>query len=312
MPCKSHDSIVKKTLSDKKIANSFLRHHLPLNVQLYFKFETLRLAKDSFVDDTLSQSFTDVLYSMKMVNGKKGFVYVLIEHQRKPDPFIVIRVERYKADIMLQHIQVHKTRKAPVVYPLVLYNGKYSYKCETDYYSIFEDPVAAKEIMRHPLQLIDLTQFDDDSLLKHKWHGVVEVILKHREVGDFFVFFEKLIQPLILLDVTGSSQATTGLINYLISQYEVDDIDRLHRLIIQNFQPKTSEKIMTGAETLIQRGIEQGIEQGIGLGVGRGREEGRVELIQRMLENGLSLSQISQCTSISEQELEALCQRNFN
>ena len=65
-----------------------------------------------------------------------------------------------------------------------------------------------------------------------------------------------------------------------------------------------------GLKQGIQQGMEQGIEQGIEQGLKQGIEQGQIkakkEMAKLMLEKGLDISLISDCTGLSFQEIEML------
>ena len=56
----------------------------------------------------------------------------------------------------------------------------------------------------------------------------------------------------------------------------------------------------------LSQGIEQGINQGISQGIEQGIEQKALETAKKMLENGISLEIITQCTGLSLEKLEDL------
>ena len=75
------------------------------------------------------------------------------------------------------------------------------------------------------------------------------------------------------------------------------------RIRIQENYDMTME---TAIDEAREEGLERGIEKGLEQGLERGRHEGQLELIRKMLSNGLSLEVVSDATGLSLEELEAL------
>lgn len=295
-----HDSVFKKALSNKVIARSFLRHHVDKNLQKNMCFDTLELVPGSFVGRDLKKSFTDVLYGLNLINGRQGYIHVLLEQQRKQEKFMALRLERYKAEIMLQHVHEFGCDKAPIVYPIVIYNGEHKYQQPTDYYDLFDDPEFAKSIMQKPFHLIDLSQLSDKELLRQGYHGVIQTILKHRRISSFKKFFRKILPYLLQLDLIAAGETTASVINYLIYVHDVNDFDTIKQLVKQQFQPETAEAYMTGAERLIQRGEERGIK----IGIEQGIEQGRIQLINELIAGGLDVNTVIKYTNLSLDQLK--------
>lgn len=300
----SHDSVFKKALSNKVITESFLRCHLDRNLQEYINFSSLTLMPGSFIGVNLKKSYVDVLYKLNLTNGNERFIYILIEHQSKQERFMSIRFEKYNAEIMLQHVNELGYDIPPIVYPIVVYNGKHKYKQPTDYYSFFDGTEYTKFIMRRPFHLIDLTQITDKELLQKGYHGVVLVILKYRKLRSFIDFFYKILPYLQKIDVIASSNTTAALINYMIEVHDVNDFATMDQLIKQQFQPETAEAYMTGAERLIQKGREQGIEQGME----KGRIQERIQLVNNLIAAGFDIELIANSTNIPLAQLKDLIQ----
>ncbi len=285
-----HDAIVKKSLSDLKVARSFLRCYLPEDIQGDLNLNTLAVVKGSFVDKHLRQSYTDILFSVRLIDFPQDYIYILVEHQRKSEIMMPVRLRKYRADIMLHHVNVCRATSPPIVYSLILYNGTAKYQHKFEYYSIFDRPELAKKIMQQPPQLIDLTQYNEASLLQQKGHGIVTMILKDRHISDFFKFFKKVIPHLQKLEKDGSQDVVVALINYLISVHEVEDFVRLELFIDRYFNKPVVEDFMTGREYLIHQGHKQGLAEG--------RVQRDEEIVHNMAAQGFGLEKIVEYTGI--------------
>src|SRR6056297_1502287 len=93
-----HDSLFKRTLGDKKVAVDFLENYLPDNILKEIDLTDIKVAKDSFIDEELEESFSDILYNVK-ISGKEGFIYILFEHKSYSDKMTPIQMLGYITDI---------------------------------------------------------------------------------------------------------------------------------------------------------------------------------------------------------------------
>ena len=72
-----HDKFFKEVLSREEIARDFMIHYLPSDVVDLFDMTSLEIRKDSFVDNTLKEYFSDLLYCVDTKDGGSSYVYVL-------------------------------------------------------------------------------------------------------------------------------------------------------------------------------------------------------------------------------------------
>ncbi|MFZ4116082.1 MAG: Rpn family recombination-promoting nuclease/putative transposase [Chthoniobacterales bacterium] len=211
---------------------------------------------------SFENTLTDVLYEASF-RGKAGYIYILIEHQRKSDPLMALRMLEYSCNIFRMHLKKTNSEKLPLVYPVVFYNGEKTYAQTTDFFELFDDPDSARSLFLKPFQLIDLNQYEDDSFKKESLLGIVEMFLKHAFTRDIFSLVqEKMAGMIENLVAKNKIELFTLAVSYLLSTQE----GRLSRSdLISLFQPylssSTRTKFMTIADSLIEQGLEQGLEQ---------------------------------------------------
>jgi len=70
-----HDTLFKRTLGDKEVAKDFLKRYLPENILDEVDLTDINIAKDSFVDRKLKESFSDILYNVS-INDRDGYIYL--------------------------------------------------------------------------------------------------------------------------------------------------------------------------------------------------------------------------------------------
>lgn len=89
-----HDAFFKKFLGDITIARHFLHIHLPPNIIDGCDLTSLRLCPTSFVEDSMRNYHSDMLYSMDTNHGL-GYIYCLIEYKSRPEKLNAFRQLRY-------------------------------------------------------------------------------------------------------------------------------------------------------------------------------------------------------------------------
>ena len=121
-----HDALVRAVFSDVAETASFLRAHLTQEVSQALNWPTLRQLEGSFVDEDLRGSETDLLYEVAHVSGETSvWLYLLIEHQSRPDRWMRFRLLKYCCRIWEVDLTAKPTPSTlrPIV-PLVFYQGE--------------------------------------------------------------------------------------------------------------------------------------------------------------------------------------------
>jgi hypothetical protein len=94
-----HNNFFHYALSHVEAARDLIQTHLPADLVQVLDLESLELQKDSFVDDELRDSYSDLLYSVKLADHEgrpaEGQVYLLLEHKSQSDPMTCFQLLRY-------------------------------------------------------------------------------------------------------------------------------------------------------------------------------------------------------------------------
>lgn len=163
-----HDKLVKKLLSNPATARDILSLYLPAEVMAIADLNNLELQRDSFIDDEHRAFAVDLLYKTTLQN-EEGYIWVLLEHQRKSNPWMPVRIFKYIAIIWdhLRKSSKSKSKSIPMIYPLIIYNGDEPYADSLTLSDLIQ-PEASKNIFStlftKPFSLVDLAAISDDSL----------------------------------------------------------------------------------------------------------------------------------------------------
>jgi predicted transposase/invertase (TIGR01784 family) len=139
-----HDRFFRSSMSNPRVALQFIEKHIPLHIAVKIDKNSLQLMPGNFIED-LQEWKTDLLFKV-IFQGTPGYIYLLVEHQRKPEHFMPLRMLEYACKIIRKHLQENGDSSLPLVYPAVLYNGSEPYPYTTDIFELFQDPGLARDI----------------------------------------------------------------------------------------------------------------------------------------------------------------------
>ncbi|MEI6417205.1 MAG: Rpn family recombination-promoting nuclease/putative transposase [Verrucomicrobiota bacterium] len=257
-----HDRFFRASMGNPRVALQFIEKHIPPHIATKIDKDSLQLMPGTFIED-LQEWKTDLLFKVTF-QGNLGYIYLLIEHQRKPDPLMPLRMLEYMTKIVRMHLQKNKNSPLPLVYPCVLYNGSEPYPHTTDFFELFQDPGFAREIFLKPFQLIDLTQFSDDDLKKESLLGIMEMLLKYAFARDTIALVKNISDLLQQADKMKEVELLRESAEYIfqttkdkLSKHEVLNEFKRHLSL------PTQKNIMTLAEAFVEEGRQEGRQEGL-------------------------------------------------
>ena len=292
-----HDALFKQFLTHPENARDFFAVHLPANILPLCDLSTLRLEPASFVERRLRQLHSDVLYSVQMTE-REGYIYCLIEHQSKPDRLMGFRLMHYAMSAIAHHLKKSPADKTlPLVVPFLFYQGSVCpYPYSMNWLDGFADPALAQQLYTRSFPLVDLSVLSDEEILTHKGIALLELVQKHIRTRDGLMAVLPIIAQIINSQHNTVDQVRS-VIEYIAYQGYILDESRFFSQLIA-LSPEYKTMLTTIAEQLEQKGIEKGIEKGIGLGVEK--------VARSLLQQGVDLNIIMQCTGLTREKIESL------
>lgn len=232
-----YDKIFKLSMVDLRVAKSMVKNYLPSKLSKHFILDTLQLCNSSFIDQKYKHTQSDLLYSIDTINGNKGYVYLLWEHQSVFDKNMPLRILNYTCRIMEQHVnQGHKF--LPLVVPILVYHGNTSpYPGSTDLLDAFADKELAQEFLFKPFHLLDLTVIKDKKLVQDIWTALPNMLLKHLRDTDLLTIMSKLKEPIIALYAEGGEKF----------------VDVTLECLLRYRQPENDKELLEAAYAISQR-----------------------------------------------------------
>ena len=295
------DALVKKIMSEKVAATEFLEEYLPQNLKSKLDLSSIEVKKESYVEESLRRQLSDLVYLVKTKDKKRdAFVYVLLEAQSKVDHKIAFRLWKYTLLLLERHIKGKE--KLPLVAPIVLYHGQGKYTAVKSLWELFEDPIAAKELMSDKHILVDLQSMPDDDIKKKEHLGMLEFFLKHirdRDIIKLWKEFFDSFSDVIIADKENGYIYIKSFLYYTDARLENNKKEELTKVILDSLPKEDGEDIMY---TIADGYIDQGIEKGITIG----EDKKAVSIAKTMISKNYAFTDIADVTGLSELDLQKL------
>ena len=301
-----HDKIVKRMLSNPAAARDILNLYLPKEVLSIVDLNFLELQRDSFIDDEHRAFAVDLLFKTAF-QGKEGYLWILVEHQRKDDVWMPVRVFKYIATVWdhLMRKNINKSQaRLPLIYPIIIYNGDKPYSSSLTLSDLIE-PTESKQLFKDmfakPIPLIDLTCIQDEELKKNAQFYVrgicLLMALKHVFDHQLQVFIDQImIYCLVQLEQIGDVDEVIDIISYLSKENNYLDKKRFWQGLYGKFSEETEGKMTTIAQQMRQEGIEKE----------------KIEIAKRLLDDRHDLNEVDlinwvkKMTGLSEEKIREL------
>jgi len=279
-----HDTLFKRTLLDKSVAMDFIKNYLPQEILNKVDLTDIKIAKDSFVDENLKESFSDILYNVK-IEDRDGYIYLLFEHKSYHDIMVPIQLLKYLTEIWSLHKKQFGRRQLPIIIPILIYHGDEKWKQGSSLSNILEEPPVGLEkyVPEYSYLVYDFSDYTDAEIKGEIKLRLFLKLISHIFNEDFDKGLREVI-PLLnkLVDqVTGLDYVET-VVKYILNTTDGISLEELEK--------KTSEislegrKIfMTIAEQLVKEGEQKGLEKGLEKGMEKGMEKELMDTVRVLI-----------------------------
>ena len=301
-----HNNLFHYALSHAQAARDLIQTHLPADLVQDLDLDSLELQKDTFVDEDLRESYSDLLYSVKLAGAKgepiEGQVYLLLEHKSQSDPMTCFQLLRYIVRIWEQRLRSGLTL-CPV-FPLVVYHGQENWLAPRSLEELIGGPRAAFEYgVRMSYPVLDIARVPDESLARDPFLQSVLGLLKYSRRRDFEEKLEFLLQCLLKSrTIEVRPEHVEAIFVYISSASPLIPLEKLTMTIEKLFHTQVEPGSI--ADRFIKQGRQEGRQEGRKEGIQEGLKEGEIHLIQTLQEI-LGLP-VSDGATLEDQSLEQL------
>lgn len=313
-----HDIFVRESFSDVERAVAFFERFLPETLVKHFNFESLTVLKETYINETLKEHFSDLVFevSLKSDNSVKTDVVLLFEHKSSPDRNVLIQVGYYMFAHWTKCLSENKEVR-PII-PIIYYQGKKGWKVGNLSDLFKNHPKEINDylpILNHIF--IDLKTISNDQLLHMRNSMMKAAILAQQwriNPTKLKKDFERIFR--LLPFESDNRNFLEMIIVYALNVSEITE-DQLGETIKSIPEP-IKEKIMTTYTMLIEKGkIEgklegklegkiEGEQIGIQKGIEKGKLEEKHEVIFSLFDEGFEIPKIARIVKLPEEEVVSI------
>jgi predicted transposase YdaD len=280
-------------------------------------WDTLRLEGSQFIDDTFQSSESDLLYSVCFKDGEtECFLYVLFEHQTKPDKWIRFRILKYKTRIWDEYLKIsEKPDKLPPILPMVFYIGRSKWSYSNKFIDLVSDnPLDSEYIPKFKHLLMDYSDQDKEikGAIKAK---IAQLLIQgsfHKQLQNLVSLLSQLIAS--MPDHPGIDYKNVFM--YYIGATQTDEVVlEIFSKVKEHKKDSLGGDMLSAIESWELKGWNKGLDEGWNKGWNKGLDEGRIEatlsMIGTMKKSGMAGidSQKYQQMQIEYQQLQALTEK---
>jgi len=251
----------------------------------------------SFIPDNLQKQEADILYRVPYRDSKgEVWVYVLLEHQSKPDKTMGLRLLSYMVELWRAQMRQYQDDKVPgskwqllPIIPIVFYTGKRKWKSGIDLKAMMQVPAELERFVPTWDTLFLNVQETPSEQLAQAQSAMAQV-LRVLQVADapkaeLERVLNETVAALSLLFEKSSPEWKRALQYFFLLLHhkrEPDDEEALREELIEAvdriLENKEGEEVArTSAQILMAQGRKEGLKEGRQEGKQEGRLEGKQE-----------------------------------
>ena len=314
-PSPSHDTRYKALFSCPELVRDLLRGYVPGKWLEQANYDSLTRINASYVSRNNKQRHDDMVWRID-IGGQWLWVYLLLEFQSEPDPWMAVRIMQYTS-LLAEQLLKEGVRaslpegRLPPILPIVLYNGRPKWRAPLDVADCFGAPPDGLEAYRPSLRYLLL---DERRLQQHPQAEVrnfADAVFRmegSRRLQDAIAVARALDELLRAPGLQTVRRAFSQWIKALLLRRATDSMIEEIKMIEDVFEE--FEMLTQHRETWFDDEIEKGFLQGQEKGREEGREEGReaalMSVARNMLERGASVEEIVQVTGLQAKAVQSL------
>lgn len=279
-----HDRLFKHTLSIPSEAKALVRLFLPDWIHKNLDYRTFKLNDQSFVNETLDEYLTDIVYDCNWKGSVPIKLSFLLEHKSYPDKLTPLQLLRYltEAYTLLLNDKEDK-EKSTIIIPVVIYHDKAKWQKRT-FKDLFDLPDQRLKgyLPNFDFDLINLPSVSDDFLFNLNSGFLLRstlLVFKHKNDRNAVEQFSKEMFIFVQehLNAQQKEAYTKALLLYIFQVFKFD------KATFNTFTKKLPKMtgIVSGSlyDRLIKEGMEKGIEKGMEKGIEKGMEKGQFKTL---------------------------------
>lgn len=263
-----HDHFFEQTLGRPRAAAQFLREFLPPALCSELDWERLQRRESSFVDETLKERHSDLLFTVPWKESKLQ-IYILFEHQLQEDPLMAFRLLAYMVRIWEHelHGPSRPARLTPIL-PMVLHQSEGQWRTSRQFAPLIDLPgegPSSQELTAFiPDFRFSLVDLSEDSLAALRRNVLARAILTTMRLAREKDFLEHLDDLAGILEAA-LKETDIGFmrvcLEYLLRGGSHVDLDQFRAKLKQLEASEFKKNVMSIANQLIAEGRQEGRQE---------------------------------------------------
>ncbi len=293
-----YDRSYKKIFSNKGFVRYLLQGFVRLKWVELIDFEAITLEPVSFIDRLFKKKEADIIWKLPLKNGSEAYLYLLLEFQSGVDYTMPLRFASYILNFYAGELKKKKRDKLPVVFPLLLYNGKQRWTAARRLQDMIDlvDPSLREYSIRFKYFTIDIGSFSKRSLVKLKNNLITAIFLleKARNEKELQNVFQEMIE---IVKSEADEDLLSSFADWLEMQLKREHIGEIN--IGQLITKKEGINMLSETlEEMRKKWEEKGEREGI--------KKGLLKTATKLLKEGLGTDFIHRVTGLPLKEIEKL------
>lgn len=259
-------------------------------------FGTLERVNARLHAEGLDRRDGDIIYRARLLDGSDVYLYLLLEFQSRPDPWMAVRVMVY-VGLLYQHLiregRVTPRGKLPPVFPLALYNGQAPWRASTELRRLIDLPSGIRGIahfqprMRyHLIQERDYPEGRNGSLV-----GLLFRLENCEHLHDLQESVDALIDLLGEPEFQNLRRDFSAWMRHVLipskaespATEQVQGLSEVKTMLAEKFKQWEREIELRAIQRGMEKGLAEGMQQGMQQGVQQGIGQGEAALLSRQL-----------------------------
>jgi hypothetical protein len=301
-----HDHSYKLLFSHPEMVRDLLLGFVHETWVTELDFTTLERVNTSYISEDLRRREDDIIWRVRRADDWL-YIYLLVEFQSQPDPWMAMRMLVYVGLLYQELIKGgHFTAsgKLPPVFPLVLYNGEQSWRAAEHTAELIEALPGGLVDYRPDLRylLIDENRYAGQAMPGTENLAAALFRLENSQAPqELQAMVKTLSQWLYAPEQASLRRAFTVWLKKVLLPARIPGVDMPELADLNEVNTMLAERVMEwtrqwkaqgmqeGLEKGREEGLEKGLEKGLEEGLQKGREEGwkggETALFIRMLES---------------------------
>lgn len=294
-----HDKWYTRLFSDPRIVEELLRSFVHEDFVRDLDFSSIRKLNTKFIPVSEKSRHADVVFEIKS-KGQSAYIYLFLEFQSTVDRFMALRMARYIFEFYQEIQRLNKSDRLNPPFPILIYNGDSQWTAPERFSELlYPSSIPKKYLPEFRYCKIAINEIPKRELVKIRNAVATVFYIENCSAEEI----EKNRKALVSLLSGVLKKDGIGIVNAIK--------DRILSLQDITEKTKTIESIEDITEVLSmfetrtkkweQSVLEKGIEKGI--------EKRDLEIVGKMLENGMSDADIRKITGLSFQKIEQIRKR---